>query len=161
MPLNIHTLVSMPFAQNTYVVWQPGRQDALVIDPGMEPDLILDFLREQGLRAAAILNTHGHADHIAGNEAMKQAFPQAPLVIGVHEVNLLSDANANLSAPFGMPIVSPPGTKRLDITCEHVTVGLQAMRRFPGVRTATVFGQSITPVTRPLLIRMFWGWKSP
>jgi len=43
----------------------------------------------------------------------------------------------------GMPIVSPRGTKRLDITCEHVTVGLQAMRHFPGVRTATVFGQSM------------------
>ena len=38
---------------------------------------------------------------------------------------------------------SPAGTKRLDITCDHVTVGLQAMRKLPGVRTATVFGQSM------------------
>src|SRR5260221_5894001 len=42
-----------------------------------------------------------------------------------------------------LPAVNPPGTKRLDIACEHVTVGLQAMRHFPGVRTATVFGQSM------------------
>ncbi len=42
-----------------------------------------------------------------------------------------------------MPAVNPAGTKRLDVTCEHVTVGLQAMRRFPGVRSATVFGQSM------------------
>src|SRR6266851_2712165 len=42
-----------------------------------------------------------------------------------------------------LPIVNPPDTKRLDVTCEHVTVGLQAMRRFPGVRSATVFGQSM------------------
>jgi hypothetical protein len=42
-----------------------------------------------------------------------------------------------------MPAVNPPGTKRLDITCDHVTTGLQAMRRLPGVRTATVFGQSM------------------
>lgn len=42
-----------------------------------------------------------------------------------------------------LPVVNPPGTKRLDVTCEHVTVGLQAMRHFPGVRTATVFGQSM------------------
>src|SRR5262249_37517574 len=103
-----HTLVSMPFAENSYVVWLPGRQDALVIDPGLEPELILDFLREQDLQAAAILNTHGHADHIAANEAMKQSFPQAPPIIGVHEDSLLSDPNANRSAPFGMPIVSPP-----------------------------------------------------
>src|SRR5436190_2991818 len=42
-----------------------------------------------------------------------------------------------------MPVVNPPGTKRLDITCDHVTLGLQTMRRLPGVRTATVFGQSM------------------
>src|SRR5437773_6956057 len=42
-----------------------------------------------------------------------------------------------------LPIVNPPGTKRLDVTCEHVTEALQAVRRLPGVRTATVFGQSM------------------
>src|SRR5436190_16751234 len=42
-----------------------------------------------------------------------------------------------------MPMVNPPNAKRLDVTCEHVTVGLQAVRRMPGVRTATVFGQSM------------------
>jgi ABC-type multidrug transport system ATPase subunit len=42
-----------------------------------------------------------------------------------------------------MAAVNPPGTHRLDITCDHVTTGLQAMRRLPGVRTATVFGQSM------------------
>lgn len=39
--------------------------------------------------------------------------------------------------------VNPPGTKRLDVTCDHVTVGLQAVRRMPGVRGSTVFGQSM------------------
>src|SRR6267154_1735030 len=42
-----------------------------------------------------------------------------------------------------LPAVNPPGTKRLDVNCEHVTVALQAVRRLPGVRTATVFGQSM------------------
>src|SRR6266481_7866687 len=42
-----------------------------------------------------------------------------------------------------LPAVNPPGTKRLEVTCEHVTVGLQAMRHFRGVKTATVFGQSM------------------
>jgi ABC-type multidrug transport system ATPase subunit len=42
-----------------------------------------------------------------------------------------------------MPEVSPPGTRRLDITCDHVTTALQAMRQLDGVRTATVFGQSM------------------
>ena len=42
-----------------------------------------------------------------------------------------------------LPVVNPSGTKRLDVTCEHVTVALQAVRRLPCVRTATVFGQSM------------------
>jgi ABC-type multidrug transport system ATPase subunit len=42
-----------------------------------------------------------------------------------------------------LPEVSPPGTRRLDVTCDHVTTALQAMHQMPGVRSATVFGQSM------------------
>jgi ABC-type multidrug transport system ATPase subunit len=42
-----------------------------------------------------------------------------------------------------MEEVSPPGTRRLDVTCDHVTTALQAMREMRGVRSATVFGQSM------------------
>src|SRR5918998_1350582 len=42
-----------------------------------------------------------------------------------------------------MPDVSPPGTRRLDVTCDHVTTALQTMRQVPGVQSATVFGQSM------------------
>src|SRR5450432_1632963 len=42
-----------------------------------------------------------------------------------------------------LPEVSPPGTRRLDVTCEHVTTALQAMREVQGVLSATVFGQSM------------------
>ena len=108
MALQVHTIVSMPFQENTYIVWREDRSDALVIDPGLEPDAILAFLDDRQLQIAAILNTHGHADHIAGNEAMKQRFPQAPLIIGVNEAPLLADADLNMSAPFGLAIISPP-----------------------------------------------------
>lgn len=106
-PLQIRTIVSQPFAENTYIVWLSGRKDALVIDPGLEPELILEFLNDNDLTPAAILNTHGHADHIGGNETLKQSYPQAPLLIGVNDAPLLTDADANLSGPFGLPIVSP------------------------------------------------------
>ena len=42
-----------------------------------------------------------------------------------------------------LPQVNPKGTHRLDVTCDHVTTGLQALRHLPGVLSSTVFGQSM------------------
>ncbi len=110
-PLQLQTVVSQPFEENTYIVWLPGRDEAVVFDPGLQPELIGEVLAEQGLRVAAILNTHGHADHIGGNAAMKEAFPGAPLIIGANDAIMLTDADANLSAPFGFPVTSPPADR--------------------------------------------------
>ena len=38
---------------------------------------------------------------------------------------------------------STPGSRRLDVTCDHVTAALHAMHEMPGVRSATIFGQSM------------------
>jgi hydroxyacylglutathione hydrolase len=129
----VRTIVSAPFDQNTYVVWLAGSREAVVIDPGLEPDLILDFLRDEGLTPALLLNTHGHADHIGGNAAMKQAFPEAPLIIGAGDENMLSDAEANLSAPFGMPIVSPRADRTVSEGDVVEAAGLRfEVREIPG-----------------------------
>src|SRR3954471_6561131 len=111
--LQIRTVVSQPFEENTYVVWLDGREDALVVDPGTEPALISQCLRENKLTVAALLCTHGHADHIAGNRAMKKEWPTAPLLIGEFDAEMLTDAVLNLSAPFGMPLTSPPADRVL------------------------------------------------
>lgn len=107
MTLELRTIVSAPFAENSYIVWRPGREECVVFDPGLEPDAILQTIREQGLRVMAIFNTHGHADHIAGNAAIKAAFPDALLYIGHGDAAMLTDARANLSADFGFPLTSP------------------------------------------------------
>jgi hydroxyacylglutathione hydrolase len=99
------------FAQNCYVVGLPGRADCVVIDPGLEPGRILTVMKDSGLEPAAILCTHGHADHIAGNAAMKEAFPNAPLIIGEGDAEKLADPELNLSAMFSAPLVSPPADR--------------------------------------------------
>jgi glyoxylase-like metal-dependent hydrolase (beta-lactamase superfamily II) len=105
--LQTHTILSQPFGENTYIAYLDGRDDCVVIDPGLEPGRIIDFLEQHRLTPAAILNTHGHSDHIGGNGSMKDRWPDCPLVIGHAEADKLTDANKNLSAPFGMPLVSP------------------------------------------------------
>jgi hydroxyacylglutathione hydrolase len=120
-------------SQNAYVVWRAGRSEALVVDPGFDAGAILSVLQRHGLRPAAILNTHGHADHIAGNAALKRAFPEAPLIIGRHEAHLLTDPDANLSAPFGLPLTSPPADLLVDDGQRLHLAGLVlGVREIPG-----------------------------
>ena len=68
---------------------------------------MLEYLQDEGLTVVAILNTHGHTDHIAGNRVIKKMFPHAPIIIGSNEADLLLDPIANLSSVFGQAIISP------------------------------------------------------
>jgi len=104
----IETIVSEPFAENTYIAHLPGRDDCLVVDPGLEPARIVSYLDRNGLTPAVILLTHGHSDHIAGNRALKGRWPEVPLVIGAGDAPKLTDPQLNLSAPFGLALTSPP-----------------------------------------------------
>ncbi len=113
--VRLKTVLSVPFQQNTYIAQLEGRNDCLVVDPGLEPEKILDHLETAGLVPAAILNTHGHSDHIAGNQDLKQRWPDCPLVIGSADTPKLTDPELNLSAMFGAAVLSPPA----DVTVRH------------------------------------------
>lgn len=110
----IEIIESAPFGQNAMILWHAGRTEAIVFDPGFDTGSILRILQERKLDLAAILDTHGHVDHIAGNAALKQAYPDAPLIIGRNETAALGDAEINLSRPFGIPITSPPPDRLVD-----------------------------------------------
>ena len=101
------TIVSELFEENCYIAHLDGRDDCLVVDPGLEPGRIQQQILADRLTPVAILNTHGHSDHIAGNEAMKRTWPDAPLVIGAGDAPKLTDPVGNLSAPFGLSLISP------------------------------------------------------
>jgi len=101
------------FLSMSYVAAAEGGREAVVIDPGEGPEPILEYLAAESLTAAAILNTHGHGDHIAGNTAVKAAFPDAPILIGEADAPMLTDPTANLSALFGLSFVSPPANRLL------------------------------------------------
>ena len=111
MPLQIVTVTSDPFAQNAYIVWRDGQSEAIIIDPGFEWQAMRDQLAERELGLAALVCTHGHVDHIAGNSRLKKLFPHAPLVIGTGDAAMLTDPMLNLSEGFGIPVVSPPADR--------------------------------------------------
>lgn len=107
----IATVVSQLFAENCYIVHRPGAAECVVFDAGLDPGEILRYLDQRGLVPAAILCTHGHMDHVAGNAALKERWPDCPIVIGHGDADKLTDPVGNLSADFGVPTVSPPADR--------------------------------------------------
>jgi len=66
----IKQLLIGPFAVFTYIVACPQTKEGVIIDPAGENEKILAALEEEGIRVRYILNTHGHADHVLGNQAL-------------------------------------------------------------------------------------------
>lgn len=103
-------------AANCYIIGCGETHDGAVIDPGTmdrkETSGIVDEVRSLGLKIAYILDTHGHPDHMSGNDLLKSAVGGYVLI---HEQDApkLTDAERNASRLFGMDISVPPADRLL------------------------------------------------
>jgi glyoxylase-like metal-dependent hydrolase (beta-lactamase superfamily II) len=61
------------FRENCYVVGSRRTGEAVVIDPGDEPEEILALARDMGVTIKRIVCTHAHLDHILAATPIKQA----------------------------------------------------------------------------------------
>lgn len=111
--LVVDVVVSQLFGENSFLLHLDGRRDGVVLDPGFDAEAILGRIDQHGWAPAMILNTHGHADHIAGNAALKQRYPDCPLVIGHGDAAKLTDPQGNLSATLGAALRSPPADRQV------------------------------------------------
>ncbi len=78
----------------TYVVFDPSSGDAVVIDPVLDycpassttsftsVDRVTEFIRSRGLTLRMALETHAHADHLSGSQALAQRFAGLEIAIG-------------------------------------------------------------------------------
>jgi glyoxylase-like metal-dependent hydrolase (beta-lactamase superfamily II) len=71
--LNIETFTDFTFGTNSYLVWGEGADRAVLVDAGLNTELILDFIRKEGLNLEAVLLTHGHPDHLVGAAEVAEA----------------------------------------------------------------------------------------
>ncbi|MDI6734745.1 MAG: MBL fold metallo-hydrolase [bacterium] len=107
----IHKLIVGSMASNCYIFSE--RDEAIIIDPGDEAELILDKLNELKTKPVYIVNTHGHLDHISANDEIKMA-TGAKILIHKNDAPMLTDAFLNLSATFEQPIVCQKADKLLE-----------------------------------------------
>jgi hydroxyacylglutathione hydrolase len=87
----IFTFVNGRWLQNCYLVTNFLRQ-ALIVDPGSDPEGISDLVCELGVQPVAILNTHAHYDHVGAVSALMQKY-EIPFFLHGHDEKLLKQAN--------------------------------------------------------------------
>jgi len=100
---------------NCYLIACEESKKAVVIDPGGEEavDSILNILQKNNFDLKYIINTHGHIDHIIGNNLLKLK-TEALLLIHRLDADMLVDGNKNISFFMGKEICSPHADKLLE-----------------------------------------------
>lgn len=64
--VKVNLLTLGAYQTNCYIFHEEQSGKCCVVDPGYEPEVIIDKLQELGLTLEAILLTHGHFDHVGG-----------------------------------------------------------------------------------------------
>ncbi len=106
----LSTIPVGPLQCNCTILADAQAAEAIVIDPGDEPERIVRALEATKSRAIALLHTHGHFDHIGGTAGVKRATGAA---IRIHPADRpLYDALERQASFFGLaagPPLPPDG----------------------------------------------------
>lgn len=115
-----------PVGTHGYLVWDEGARTAIQVDaPYDVAPGVLAALARESLTLIALVDTHGHWDHIGDSEALRRA-TGAPLLIHSADASLLAAPHA-----YGYPLPRPIAPHRADrflAEAEALTVGSAEFR---------------------------------
>ncbi len=74
MKLQVHSLITGPFQENSYILADKLSKQCVLIDPGDEADKIIFFIDDNKFNPIGIINTHAHLDHIGAVEQIKTRY---------------------------------------------------------------------------------------
>lgn len=104
-PPLIETLPVGPLQCNCSILGDPDSGEAVVIDPGDEPERILEALASLRLKPVALLHTHAHFDHIGGTRRVRES---TGALIRLHAADFpLYDALPRQAELFGLRAEPP------------------------------------------------------
>jgi len=131
--MKIEKFTFNPFAENTYVIYDEGTKDCIVIDPGCyesnEEEILLNFILSNKLVPSKLINTHCHIDHVFGNNFVMKNW-NVELFIHKKEEEFLSQSQ-NIAKSYGFENykISPKADKFIDEN-DNISIGDEKLKIF-------------------------------
>lgn len=119
--MNIKKFEVGPLFVNCYVVYDEKTKDAFLVDPGDEPDLILDFIKEESLNVEYIICTHGHFDHIGAVKEIKEE-TGAKIILHIGDLEIYRHSPQVAMQFFGIEIDPQPEPDKLIEKEEKISI---------------------------------------
>ncbi len=124
-------IVCLPVGQmaaNCYLVSEKKTRETVIIDPGDDPEYIIDEVRKRSLIVTVVAATHGHFDHVMGAAAVHLAF-DVPFLMNTDDEFLLATMAESIRHFLGKNIeaVPPQVSSPLSVGSE-IVLGEQILR---------------------------------
>jgi glyoxylase-like metal-dependent hydrolase (beta-lactamase superfamily II) len=92
---------------NAYLVWDESTGEAVLFDaPDHTVGPLLNLAEREGLSLKGLWLTHGHFDHLADHQVVRERFPKARVLIHRLDLPKLHDPRPSL---LQLPFTIPPG----------------------------------------------------
>src|SRR3989338_7608 len=105
----IKKIVVGPMESNCSLAGDEDTKEIFVIDPGGDYNKIKKIIDQAGLKPKAVINTHGHGDHIGANKEFN-----IPVWIHRLDADFLTDPSKNLSGAFGFFLKTKTASRLLE-----------------------------------------------
>jgi len=103
--VKIDSRVVGPFEENSYLVVDDATNHAVLVDPGDEPEVLIEMVKKSKAKLDAIWLTHAHLDHIGGIAGVRRKW-RVPIYLHTADLPLYVRAEQQ-AAMYGVPFQQP------------------------------------------------------
>jgi glyoxylase-like metal-dependent hydrolase (beta-lactamase superfamily II) len=119
--LEVRGVVVGLFRENCWIVGSRQRGEAVVIDPGDEPEEILALARDMGVRITRILASHAHLDHILAVRDVADA-TGAPFLLHADDLGIAENMPNSARSWLSREVPPPPAPAAFPVDGQDIEV---------------------------------------